>query len=104
IAIGLKTVWTLRIVPRHQSTYIRIFFNGIVTPHQSIPHHRSMPHHRSVYVNSVVNSNVDNTIHVNSTVHVNNDIFSFMLLLRFSTVLSSKVMSVLLFNFSFIVK
>ncbi|GAY65369.1 hypothetical protein CUMW_240550 [Citrus unshiu] len=69
-----------------------------MTPHQSMPHHRSMPRHRSVYVNSVVNSNVDNTIHVNS------DIFPFMLLLRFSTVLSSKVMSVLPSDFSFIVK
>ncbi|GAY61532.1 hypothetical protein CUMW_210670 [Citrus unshiu] len=67
-------------------------------------HHRSMPRHRSVYVNSVVNSNVDNTVHVNSTVHVNNDIFPFMLLLRFSTVLSLKVMSVLPSDFSFIVR
>ncbi|GAY67134.1 hypothetical protein CUMW_254140 [Citrus unshiu] len=69
-----------------------------------MPHHRSMSRHRSVYVNSVVNSNVDNTIHVNSTVHVNSDIFPFMLFLRFSTVLSSKVMSVLSSDFSFIVK
>ncbi|GAY62130.1 hypothetical protein CUMW_215390 [Citrus unshiu] len=58
MAIGLKTVWTLRIAPRHQST--------------SMPHHRSMPCHRSVYVNNVVNSNVDNTVHVNSTAHVFN--------------------------------
>ncbi|GAY54587.1 hypothetical protein CUMW_157840 [Citrus unshiu] len=63
-----------------------------------------MPHHRSVCVNSVVNSNIDNTVHVNSTVHVNNDIFPFILLLRFSTVMSSKVMSVLPSDFSFIVK
>ncbi|GAY69061.1 hypothetical protein CUMW_269090 [Citrus unshiu] len=63
-----------------------------------MPHHWSMPHHRSVYVNSVVNSNVD------STVHVNNAIFPFMLLLRFSTILSSKVMSVLPSDLSFIVK
>ncbi|GAY64962.1 hypothetical protein CUMW_237600 [Citrus unshiu] len=67
-------------------------------------HHRSMPLYRSVYVNSVVNSNVDNTIHVNRTVHVNNVIFPFMLILRFSTILSSKVMSVLLSELSFIVK
>ncbi|GAY69392.1 hypothetical protein CUMW_271590 [Citrus unshiu] len=53
MAVGLKTVWTLRIAPRHQSTT-----NRIMTPHQS------MPHHRSVYVNSVVNSNVDSTAHV----------------------------------------
>ncbi|GAY37120.1 hypothetical protein CUMW_280450 [Citrus unshiu] len=59
MAIGLKTVWTLRIAPRHQSTP-----NRIVTPHQSMPHHRSMPRHRFVYVNSVMNSNVDSTVHV----------------------------------------
>ncbi|GAY68172.1 hypothetical protein CUMW_262050 [Citrus unshiu] len=93
MAIRLKIFRTLRIVAHHQSTS-----NGIVTPHQSMPRHRSMPHHRSVYVNSVVNSNVD------STVHVNNVIFPFMLLLWFSTVLSSKVMSVLLSELSFIVK
>ncbi|GAY57705.1 hypothetical protein CUMW_181470 [Citrus unshiu] len=104
MAIGLKTVCTLRIAPHHQSTFIRIFSNEIVTPHQSMPHHRSMPRHRSVYLNSVVNSNVDNTVHMNSTVYVNNDIFPFMLLLRFSTVLSSKVISVLPFDFSFILK
>ncbi|GAY61176.1 hypothetical protein CUMW_207800 [Citrus unshiu] len=63
-----------------------------------MPHHRSMPRHQSVYVISVVNSNVD------STVHVNNAIFPFMLLLRFSTVLSLKVMSVLPSDLSFIVK
>ncbi|GAY55724.1 hypothetical protein CUMW_166360 [Citrus unshiu] len=63
-----------------------------------MPHHRSMPHHHSVCVNSVVNSNVDNTVHVNIA------IFPFILLLRFSTVLSSKVMSVLLSEISFIVK
>ncbi|GAY56110.1 hypothetical protein CUMW_169320 [Citrus unshiu] len=63
-----------------------------------------MPRHRSVYVNSIVNNNMDNTVHVNSIVHVNNSIFSFMLLLRFLTVLSSKVMSVLLSDLSFIVK
>ncbi|GAY61166.1 hypothetical protein CUMW_207700 [Citrus unshiu] len=62
-----------------------------------------MPHHRSVYV-SVVNSNVDNTVHVNSTVYVNNVIFPFILLLKFSTVLSSKVISVLLSELSFIIK
>ncbi|GAY61623.1 hypothetical protein CUMW_211440 [Citrus unshiu] len=67
-------------------------------------HHRAMPRHRSVYVNSVMNSNVDSTVHVNSTVHVKNAIFPFMLLLRFSTVLSSKVMSVLPSDLSFIVK
>ncbi|GAY60399.1 hypothetical protein CUMW_201730 [Citrus unshiu] len=69
-----------------------------------MPHHRSMSRHRSVYVNSVVNSNVDRAIHVNSTVHVNSAIFPFMLLQRFSTILSSKVMSVLPFDLSFIVK
>ncbi|GAY63825.1 hypothetical protein CUMW_228810 [Citrus unshiu] len=69
-----------------------------------MPHHLSMPHDRSVYVNNVVNSNMDSTVHMNSTVHVNNNIFPFMLLLRFSTVLSSKVMFVLLFDLSFIVK
>ncbi|GAY68826.1 hypothetical protein CUMW_267220 [Citrus unshiu] len=63
--------------------------------------HWSMPRHRFVYVNSIVNSNVDNTVDVNSTVHA---IFSFMLLLRFSTVLSSKVMFVLSSDLSFIVK
>ncbi|GAY56058.1 hypothetical protein CUMW_168900 [Citrus unshiu] len=104
MTIELKTFWTLRIAPRHQSTCIRILSNRIVTLHQSMPHHRSMPLHHSVYVNSVVNSNMDNTVHVNSTVHVNNDIFPFMLLLRCSTVLSSKVMSVLLSDLSFIVK
>ncbi|GAY65123.1 hypothetical protein CUMW_238840, partial [Citrus unshiu] len=103
IAIGLKTVWTLRIAPRHQSIYIkilfiRIFSNEIVTPHQS------MPHHRFVYLNSVVKSSVDNTVHMNSTIYVNSDIFPFMLLLRFLTVLSSKVISVLPFDFSFILK
>ncbi|GAY68903.1 hypothetical protein CUMW_267790 [Citrus unshiu] len=105
MAIGLKTVWTLRIAPRHQSTVHGLTTwmnsntsNRIMTPHQSMLHHRSMPHHRSVYVNSIVNSNID------STVHVNNTIFPFMLLLRFSTVLSSKVMSVLPFDLSFIVK
>ena len=40
MAIGLKTVWTLRIAPRHQS----------------------------VYVNNVVNSNIDSTVHVNNTI------------------------------------
>ncbi|GAY32012.1 hypothetical protein CUMW_273120 [Citrus unshiu] len=63
-----------------------------------MPHHRSMPCYHSVYVNNVVNSNMD------STVHVNNVIFPFMLFLGFSTVLSSKVMSVLLSDLSFIVK
>ncbi|GAY68764.1 hypothetical protein CUMW_266740 [Citrus unshiu] len=69
-----------------------------------MPYRPSMPHHRSVCVNSVVNSNMDNAVHGNSTVHVNSAIFSFMLLLGFSTVLSSKVMSVLLSDLSFIVK
>ncbi|GAY65214.1 hypothetical protein CUMW_239450 [Citrus unshiu] len=69
-----------------------------MTPYQSMPHHRSIPRHQSVYVNSVVNSNVDNTVHMNS------DIFPFMLPLRFPTVLSSKVISVLQSDFSFIVK
>ncbi|GAY68650.1 hypothetical protein CUMW_265790 [Citrus unshiu] len=69
-----------------------------MTPHQSMPHHQLMTRHRSVYVNSVVNSNV------NSTVHVNSIIFPFMLLLRFLTVLSSKVMSIFPFDLSFIVK
>ncbi|GAY66569.1 hypothetical protein CUMW_249770 [Citrus unshiu] len=69
-----------------------------------MPHHRSMPRHRSVYVNSVMNSNVDSTIHMNSIVHVNSTIFPLMLLLRFLTVLSSKVMSVLPSDLSFIVK
>ncbi|GAY68956.1 hypothetical protein CUMW_268210 [Citrus unshiu] len=63
-----------------------------------MPHHRSISRHRFVCVNSVVNSIMD------SIVHVNNDIFPFILLLRFSTVLSSKVMSVLPSDFSFIVK
>ncbi|GAY50341.1 hypothetical protein CUMW_125820 [Citrus unshiu] len=63
-----------------------------------MPHHRSMPRHRFVYVNSVLNSNIDSIIHVYSA------IFPFMLLLRFSTVLSLKVMSVLPFDPSFIVK
>ncbi|GAY55370.1 hypothetical protein CUMW_163760 [Citrus unshiu] len=63
-----------------------------------MPHHQSMSRHRSVYVNSVMNSNVDNIVHVNNT------IFCFMLLQRFLTVLSSKVMSVLLSDLSFIVK
>ncbi|GAY66858.1 hypothetical protein CUMW_252170 [Citrus unshiu] len=63
-----------------------------------------MPCHRSVYVNSVMNSNIDSTVHVNSITHVNSIIFPFMVLLRFSTVLSSKVMSILLSNLSFIVK
>ncbi|GAY58804.1 hypothetical protein CUMW_189680 [Citrus unshiu] len=57
MAIGLKTVWTLKTASRHQSTT-----NRIMTPHQSMPHHRSMPRHRSVYVNSVVNSNADSTV------------------------------------------
>ena len=149
MTIGLKTVWTLRIAPRHQSTVhglttrmnsnavqlkiilcdactVREIFrplicfhvtinsiqefqsNRIVTPHQSMPHHRSMPRHRSVYVNSVVNSvvnsNIDSTVPVNSSVYVNSAIFPFILLLRFSTVLSSKVMSVLPSDLSFIVK
>ncbi|GAY63615.1 hypothetical protein CUMW_227040 [Citrus unshiu] len=69
-----------------------------------MPHHRSVPRHRSVYVNSVVNSNVNSTVYWNSIVHVNSAIFPFMLLLRFSTVLSSKIMSVLLSDLSFIVK
>ncbi|GAY68620.1 hypothetical protein CUMW_265520 [Citrus unshiu] len=69
-----------------------------------MPHHRSMPRHQSVYVNSVVNNNIDSTVHMNSTVHVNNAVFPFMLLLRFSTVLSSKEMSVLSSDLSFIVK
>ncbi|GAY67652.1 hypothetical protein CUMW_258300 [Citrus unshiu] len=67
-------------------------------------HHQLMPRHRSVYVNNVMNSKVDNTVHVNSTVHVKSAIFPFMLLLRFSTVLSSKVMSILPSDLSFIVK
>ena len=61
-----------------------------------------MSRYRSVYVNSIVNSNMDNTVHVNSIVHVNSDIFSFMLLLRFSIVLSSKEMFVLPFDFSIV--
>ncbi|GAY63766.1 hypothetical protein CUMW_228250 [Citrus unshiu] len=63
-----------------------------------MPHHRSMPRHRSVCVNSVVNSNMDNIVHVSSA------IFPFILLVRFSTILSLKVMSVLLSDLSFIVK
>ncbi|GAY58866.1 hypothetical protein CUMW_190100 [Citrus unshiu] len=63
-----------------------------------MPHHRSMPHHHFVYVNNVVNSNMDSIVLVNSV------IFPFMLLLRFSTVLSSKVMSVFPSDLSFIVK
>ena len=90
--------WSTNMLPRHRSTGIRIFSNGIVTPHQSMPHHRSMPPHRSVYVNSVVNCNMDNIVHVNS------DIFPFMLLLRFSIVLSSKVMSISPSDLSFILK
>ncbi|GAY62514.1 hypothetical protein CUMW_218400 [Citrus unshiu] len=104
MVIRLKIVWTLRIAPHHRSTCIRIFSNGIMTPHQLMSHHRSMLCHRSVYVNSVMNSNVDSTVHVNSTVHMNNDIFPFMFFLRFSIVMSSKVMSVLPSDFSFIVK
>ncbi|GAY68905.1 hypothetical protein CUMW_267800 [Citrus unshiu] len=82
----------------------KILSNRIVTPHQSMPYHWSMTRHRSVHVNSVVNSNIDNTVHANSTIHVNSDIFPFMLLLRFSTVLSSKVMFVLPSDLLFIVK
>ncbi|GAY54585.1 hypothetical protein CUMW_157820, partial [Citrus unshiu] len=104
IAIGLKTVWTLRIAPRHQLTCIRILVQQDHDTSSVIPHLRSMPHHRSVYMNSVVNRNIDSTVHVNSTVHVSSVIFPFMLLLRFSTVLSSKVMSVLPSYLSFIVK
>ena len=63
-----------------------------------------MPCHRSVGVNNVVNSNIDSIVRVNSVVYVNSDIFPFMLLLQFSTVLSSKVMSVLPSDLSFIVK
>ncbi|GAY62178.1 hypothetical protein CUMW_215720 [Citrus unshiu] len=69
-----------------------------------MPHRRSMPHHHPIYVNSVLNSNMDSTVYVNSIVHLNNDIFPFMLFLRFSTVLNSKVMFVLLSDLSFIVK
>ncbi|GAY63208.1 hypothetical protein CUMW_223740 [Citrus unshiu] len=69
-----------------------------------MPQHRLMTRHQSVYVNSVMNSNIDSTVYVNSTVHVNSTIFPFMLLLRFSTVLSLKVMSVLPSDLSFIVK
>ncbi|GAY67542.1 hypothetical protein CUMW_257330 [Citrus unshiu] len=65
MAIGLKTVWTLRIAPCHQSTT-----NRIMTPHQSMPHHRSMPRHRSVYVNS----NVDNTVHVFDRLEFKSDV------------------------------
>ncbi|GAY63087.1 hypothetical protein CUMW_222830 [Citrus unshiu] len=68
MAIGLKTVWTLRIASRHRSTYIRILDQQGHDTHQSMPHHQSIPHHRSVYVNSVVNSNVDSIVHVNSVI------------------------------------
>ncbi|GAY56793.1 hypothetical protein CUMW_174560 [Citrus unshiu] len=67
-----------------------------------MPHHWSMSHHHSVCVNCVVNIVVNSVM--DSIVHVNSDIFPFMILLTFSTVLSSKVMSVLPSNFSFIVK
>ncbi|GAY59950.1 hypothetical protein CUMW_198370 [Citrus unshiu] len=63
-----------------------------------MPPHRSMPRHHFVCVNSVVNSNMDSIVHVNSA------IFPFILLLRFSIVLSSKVMFVLPSDLSFIVK
>ncbi|GAY68870.1 hypothetical protein CUMW_267510 [Citrus unshiu] len=69
-----------------------------------MPYHWSMPRHQSVYVNSVVNSNVDSTVHVNNIIHMNSAIFPFMFLLRFSTILSSIVISVLSSDLSFIVK
>ena len=49
---------------------------------------------------------IDSTVHVHmyGTVYVNSVIFPFMLLLRFSTILSSKVMSVLPSDLSFIMK
>ncbi|GAY57942.1 hypothetical protein CUMW_183310 [Citrus unshiu] len=77
MAIRSKTFRTLRIAPHHQSIYIRILSNRIMTHHQSMPYHRSMPRHHSVCVNSVMNTNMDNTVHVNSTIHVNNVIFFY---------------------------
>ncbi|GAY65461.1 hypothetical protein CUMW_241260 [Citrus unshiu] len=67
MAIGLKTVWTLRFAPRHQSTYIRILVQQDRDTHQSMPTSSFNATSSSVYVNSVVNSNVDSTVHVNST-------------------------------------
>ena len=109
-AVWLKTImcicmyctrnfWSTNMLPHHRST-VHKNFSSIESWHliSSMPHHRSMPCHHSVYVNSVVNSNMD------KTVHVNNDIFSFILLLRLSTVLSSKVMFVFPSDLSFIVK
>ncbi|GAY33684.1 hypothetical protein CUMW_275990 [Citrus unshiu] len=104
MAIRLKTVWTLRITPRHQSTYITILIQQ--DRDTSSVNATSLVNATlsSVYVNSIVNSNVYSTVHVNNTVHVNSAIFPFMLRLRFSTVLSSKVMSVLPSDLSFILK
>ena len=82
--------------PTHQSTPLKQSM-----PHYSsnrmLSHHRLVPHHQSIYVNSVVNSTV-NIVYVNSVV------YPFMLLLRFLIVLSSKLLSVLLSDFSFLVK
>ncbi|GAY68801.1 hypothetical protein CUMW_267020 [Citrus unshiu] len=54
MVIKLTIVWTLRIVPRHQSTDRDISSVNITSS--------VMPYHQSVYVNSVVNSNVDSTV------------------------------------------
>ena len=92
-----RVFWSTNMLPCHHQQYIRIL---IQQDHDT----SSINATQSVYLNSVVNSNIDNTVYVNSTIHVNSTIFPFILLLRFSTVLSLKVMSVLPFDLSFIVK
>ena len=132
MAIGLKIISTLRIAPRHQSTArslttwmnsntvwlkiilcdactVREIFRPLIRRHQQYIRILVQQDCDTSSVNAMsssvyVNSNVYGTIHVNSTVHVNSVIFPFMLLLRFSIVLSSKVMSVSSSDLSFIVK
>ena len=99
-----RDFWSTYMLPRHHQQYIRILVQqdrdtSSVNATSSVKATSS-----SVYVNSAVNSNIYSTVYVNSIVHVNSAIFPFMPLLRFSTVLNSKVMSVLPSDLSFIVK
>ena len=78
--------------------------NRMLPHHRSVPRHWSLPRRRSVYVNNVMNSTVNSIVYVNIVVHMNNVVYFFILLLRFSTIMSSKLLSALLSNFLFLVK
>ena len=93
--------WSTNILPHHRSTSYQYFspigsWYIIGQCHIIGQRHISsqIQHYRTVYVNNIMNS----------TVHVNNVVYLFMLLLKFLTVLNSKLLFDLLSDLSFIVK